>query len=65
MEVDTEFWRPAPRHGGYEISDWGRVRSLWKPGSPRLLKPTPSTNEYLRIRLGRGRLFYVHKLKPS
>lgn len=32
---DVERWLPMPDWPGYEVSDWGRVRSYWMPGGVR------------------------------
>lgn len=50
-----EHWTPIPGFDGYELSDWGRVRSWVKPGTgatrrdePLILKPSkhPRTGHY-------------------
>jgi hypothetical protein len=50
----VEIWKPVPDHTGYEVSDFGRVRS-WRPASPtvpapttpRILKSCPNSKGYL------------------
>src|SRR5205809_898070 len=54
-----EKWLPVPGFDQYEISDLGRVRSLYR--APRILNPA-MTNGYHRLNLGRARLVYVHQL---
>ena len=60
----SEVWHPVSRHDGYEVSNYGRVRSLdrlvgsrW--GKPRrfpgkILVPIQIKSGYLRVKLGGG-----------
>ncbi|WP_412033701.1 NUMOD4 motif-containing HNH endonuclease [Mycobacterium sherrisii] len=73
-----ERWLPVTGHlGFYEVSDFGRVKSLDRAVESRgnrtgtwhvrgrILKPTPNRNGYLRVGLkrdGRLRNHFVHKL---
>jgi ribosomal protein S25 len=66
----SEEWRPIAGHDGYEVSNLGRVR-CWRPrnwvskppAEPRQVKPSPSNNGYLRVRLGKdGGTRTVHTL---
>lgn len=62
----SEQWRPVPGYEGrYEVSDYGRVRSLLR-GAPRVLRTDPDRNGYLRVRpadvTGRKRATMVHRL---
>lgn len=52
----SEEWRPiAESNGRYEVSDAGRVRSLWaargRRPAPLLLKPLVDREGYIRFRL--------------
>lgn len=60
-----EVWRQIKGcEGAYEISSFGRVKSL-KSGKPLIMKPKVESNGYLRISLynnKKGRSVLVHKL---
>lgn len=62
---DVEEWRPVPDYDGlYEVSNFGRVRSMyWSP--PRLLALTTDQSGYLVVQMnrkGRRRPYTVHRL---
>jgi HNH endonuclease/NUMOD4 motif len=65
-----ETWRPVPGFEGlYEVSNFGRVRSLGRPSrngirsfSPRMLRPGPSNYGHLSVVLGRRNTRMVHQL---
>lgn len=68
-----EKWRPVKGHeGAYEVSSYGRVRSLdriveTKNGHRRhykgmILSPSPNTQGRLRCRLGKGEFGMVHAI---
>lgn len=60
----SEIWLPVSRHDGYEVSNYGRVRSIdrwvgsrWgglRPYPGKLLTPVPTKTGYLRVKLGGG-----------
>ena len=60
-----EEWRNIEGYEGlYQISNYGRVRSL-KFGKERILKPGKSENGYLIIAIfknGKGKMYLVHRL---
>lgn len=68
--IEPETWRPIPgREGIYEVSDHGRVRSLWRRTSggqhEGLLRGSITAEGYRRVELRRdgGRdPQYVHRL---
>ena len=74
--TNPEVWKPIPGFdGAYEVSDWGRVRSIdriitTKAGTKqrrqgRVLTPTANTGGYLKVglgRLGRAKTLQVHRL---
>jgi len=65
MSREIEEWRPVVGYeGGYEVSDWGRVRSL-KYKRKRILYQYPSTAIYYLVALsknGKVRRYGVHRL---
>jgi hypothetical protein len=71
----TETWRPIAGRPGYEVSDFGRVRSLDRVVRRLqhgrlvdvhykgvMLRLNPAGNGYLNVNLGRGRSARVHSL---
>ena len=49
-----EVWKPIPDYEGlYEVSNLGRVRSLFR--YKKILKPSPITNGYLTVELWKGK----------
>ena len=61
--LDGEIWRTVPDYENYQISNFGRVKSLWK-SKAKILKPA-FCNGYLRVDLckdGKQKLFRVHRL---
>lgn len=51
-ENTTEVWKPIPGwEGHYEASTHGRVRSVKRPNSPRILKERENKNGYLEVTL--------------
>lgn len=65
MSKEVEDWRPVVGYEGlYEVSDWGRVRSL-KYGKERILYQYLTTANYYLVALsknGKVRRFGVHRL---
>lgn len=68
-----EYWMPIQGYEGlYEVSNWGRVRSLNynHTGEIKILKTTKDNNGYLVVSLHKGvgkrketeKRFYVHRL---
>jgi hypothetical protein len=70
-----EVWVEIPNtEGRYSISNYGNVRSNWSDIPQRnlkhrkriekqkALKPWVHTNGYMRVALGRGKMYYVHRL---
>ena len=66
--VPVEEWRPTGGWPGYEVSDLGRVRRAVRGPGARVgyvLKPYPTHNGYLRVKLrraGKSRNGRVHVL---
>lgn len=60
----NEIWRDITGYEDYQISSWGRVKSL-KYGKERILKPTKDSSGYLQVGLcknGQRKPFKVHRL---
>lgn len=75
--MNNEIWKDIQGfEGRYQVSDAGRVKSLVRvieqpgrfggvlrrtmPGA--VMTPRPATNGYLRVQLGRGREYLIHRL---
>ena len=60
-----EVWRAVVGYEGvYEVSNWGRVKSLWF-GKERILKPHKNKNGYLTVLLSKNKKItrcYIHRL---
>lgn len=67
-----EFWRPT-KYAGYDVSNFGNVRSWWGKGSAKngagptgqscLLKASPAQHGYVRVSIGNGvGPIHVHRL---
>lgn len=63
--MKKEYWKPVVGYEGlYEVSNWGRVKSL-KFGKERILKPCTNRYGYLFVKLckdGKVKPFTVHRL---
>lgn len=65
---ETEIWKDIPEYEGlYQVSNWGRVKSLnYKhSGKEGILKPDKKKNGYLYVNFlknGEVKNFYIHKL---
>ena len=67
---DNERWLPVVGFEDlYEVSNFGRVKSLGRPYCngvrsfpPRILRPGPSNYGHLSVVLGRGNTWMVHTL---
>lgn len=60
----TEIWITIKEYNEYQVSNWGRVKSL-KFGKERILKPSKDKDGYLMVNLckdGKGKMFKVHRL---
>lgn len=64
---NIEIWKDIPEYEGlYQVSNWGRVKSL--KGKEKILKLQPNSNGYLRIGLSKNGnviYFFVHRLVAS
>ena len=64
----TELWQPIAGYEGlYDISNWGRVRSMHSrtASGPRILRQSFSSHGYLQVNLcknGKPKTFDVHRL---
>ena len=67
--MKKEYWRPVLGYEGlYEVSNWGRVKSLPRNGTvkyARILKPDTDKDGYLYVVLSKNnkqKLFKIHRL---
>lgn len=64
-KMKKEYWKPVVGYEGlYEVSNWGRVKSI-KFGRERILKPGTNNRGYLFVNLcknGKKKNFRVHRL---
>lgn len=51
--MENEIWSPVPDYEDYQVSNFGRVKSL-KLGKVKILKPILDRNGYLQVKLGVG-----------
>ena len=59
-----EQWKPVEGFENYEVSNLGRVKSLWY-GKEKILKPVKNKYGYLRVGLcrnGQCKMFLVHRI---
>ena len=62
--MENEIWKPIPNYEGYEVSNYGRVKSL-KLGRELILKPKDDFRGYFNIQLwvkNRKKTFKIHQL---
>ena len=62
--MENEIWKPIPNYDGYEVSNYGRVKSL-KLGRELILKPKDDFRGYFNIQLwekNRKKSFKIHQL---
>ena len=62
--MENEIWKPIPNYDGYEVSNYGRVKSL-KLGRELILKPKDDFRGYFNIQLwvkNRKKPFKIHQL---
>lgn len=63
-----ELWKDIEGYEGlYQVSTWGRIRSLYK-GRIKILKPDVNEKGYLKVKLfaeGKGKNFRVNRLVAS
>lgn len=63
--MKKEYWKPVVGYEGlYEVSNWGRVKSI-RFGKERILKPFTNKDGYLLVTLsknGTHKKFQVHRL---
>ena len=68
MKKDVEIWKDIVGYEGlYQVSNWGRVKSLNynKTGKEKILTPLKSKNGYLSVQLckkGKIKRYLVHRL---
>lgn len=61
----VEQWKKIPNFESYEVSNLGRVRSTYKNGKNKILKPSTLQKGYLRVFMSNGVdrcRFLVHRL---
>ena len=57
-----EIWKDIEGYEGlYQVSNCGRVRSLWL-GKEKVLQPVKHKNGYLFVSLGRKKIISIHRL---
>ena len=62
--MENEIWKPIPNYDGYEVSNYGRVKSL-KLGRELILKPFISKRGYYRNEIWNNntrKIFGTHQL---
>ena len=63
-DLDGEQWAPIEGHNGYQVSNYGRIKSF-KLGIPKILKPAINRDNYLICRLSAksvSKSYTVHRL---
>lgn len=63
-DLDGEQWRPIKGYDNYLVSNYGRVKSIYKSGKARIKKPLLRC-DYLYVNLynvDRGKHFTIHRL---
>lgn len=67
--IDIEIWKDIKDYEGlYQVSNWGRVKSLGNGGThktSRILKSEKNTRGYLQVQLsknGKRKWFFIHRL---
>ena len=61
----SEIWKSVSGFDGYEVSNFGRVRSYKKGSIPKVLHPSKDTSGYLHFlgrREGKAKSLLVHRL---
>jgi hypothetical protein len=56
MRIDQEIWKPVPYFTGYEVSNYGQVRSYKKPGGRGILIQEPRLIKSFKDKLGRSKI---------
>lgn len=59
-----EIWKDIKDYEGYQVSNMGRVRSVYKNGKEKMLKPQ-TNNRYLYVNLYKNKKIkkkYIHRL---
>lgn len=63
--MEEEIWKEIEGYSNYKVSDKGRVKSLYKNGKEKLLKPSKNKNGYLRVTLTKDhkvKHIFIHRL---
>lgn len=60
-DLDGEEWRPIEGYEGYQISNFGRVKSF-KCNEPQILKPMLNEDNYLSIYLRSASKYHFKKI---
>lgn len=58
----NEIWKPIVGYDGYEVSNFGRVKSFKRYLDGRIMNPTPDTKGYLHLCLRRDNKVTIHKV---
>lgn len=64
-EEEKEIWKEIPDYPYYKVSTFGRVMSNKRYRNGKILKPQPTSDDYLRVGLSKNKkqkLFSVHRL---
>lgn len=67
MKTETEIWKDIPDYEGYQVSNLGRGKSLFRSGRKNeiILNPLKSSNGYLKFTLslnGKTKQMLIHRL---
>lgn len=67
VDRGLEEWRPIEGYEGYEVSNYGRVKSVnWRrTGKVKIMSPSIDSKGYKRVKLykkGKYEMFVVHRL---
>lgn len=63
VRLGIELWNPIENYPNYEVSTFGRVRSNYKNGKNKILKPVKNKQGYYTLVLGRkSKRYTVHRL---
>ena len=64
-DLPDELWKPVPDYEGYHVSNFGRIKRIYKNGKLKILNPTLIRKGYPRVCLckdNQKKTFLVHRL---